>query len=190
MIALLTGSVREKTAKTLTLVAGAVGYEVFCLAILLEKVRVGDELTLFTHQYVREDAVELYGFGTSAERSFFRLLISVTGVGPKSALTVMSLTTLDELEAAIVQGDAGLLTKVSGIGTKTAARIIVDLKGKIADGGDATSRSSVDGDAIDALVGLGYSVREARDVLKHVTDKKLSSGQKVQAALKLLGMKQ
>ncbi|MBI5037591.1 MAG: Holliday junction branch migration protein RuvA [Candidatus Kerfeldbacteria bacterium] len=190
MIALLTGTVREKTAKTLTLVAGAVGYEIYCLAVLLEKTRIGDEMTLYTHQYVREDALELYGFATSAERSFFRLLISVTGVGPKSALTVMSLTTLDELEAAIIQGDAALLTKVSGIGTKTASRIIVDLKGKIASGSDAGSRSSVDGDAIDALVGLGYSVREAREVLKHVADPKLSSGQKVQAALKLLGTKQ
>lgn len=190
MIALLTGIVREKTAKSLTLVAGAVGYEVYCLPLLLEKIKVRDELTLYTHQYVREDALELYGFATSAERSFFRLLISVTGVGPKSALTVMSLTTLDELEAAIVQGDAGLLTKVSGIGTKTAARIIVDLKGKIASGSDAGSRTSVDGDAIDALVGLGYSVREAREALRQVQDAKLSSGQKVQAALKLLGMKQ
>ncbi len=187
MIALLTGVVQEKTEKTLTVVAGHVGYEVYCVPPVLEQTKLNAELTLYTYQYVREDSLELYGFRHPSERNFFKQLISVTGVGPKSALTVMSLATLDELQSAIVQGDPSLLTKVSGIGTKTAERIIVELKGKLATSQDITLQTGIDGDAIDALLGLGYSAAEARDALRHVKNVADTTQARVQAALKLLG---
>lgn len=187
MIALLTGEVHEKTEKSLTFVAGSVGYEVFCAPTLLEQTKVGDQMTLYTHQYVREDAMELYGFTTADARLFFRQLISVSGVGPKSALTVMALTSLDELKRAIAQGDATLLTKVSGIGKKTAERLVVELRQKMEDAVGTESGGSVDGDAIDALIGLGYSSKEARDALRYIGANAASTSARVQAALKILG---
>lgn len=187
MIALLTGVVLEKTEKTLTVVAGQVGYEVYCVPPVLEQTKLNDEITLYTYQYVREDSLELYGFRHSSERNFFKQLISVTGVGPKSALTVMALATLDELQSAIVQGDPTILTKVSGIGTKTAARIIVELKGKLASSHDISVQPSLDTDAIDALLGLGYSATEAREALRHVGQDAENTEARLQAALKILG---
>ncbi|MFZ6036534.1 MAG: Holliday junction branch migration protein RuvA [Patescibacteria group bacterium] len=190
MIAMLTGVVQEKTEKSITVVSGQVGYEVFCTLPVLEQTALDATVTLFTYQYVREDSLELYGFRSAGERNFFKQLIGVTGVGPKSALTVMALASLDELQSAIVQGDASLLTKVSGIGTKTAERIIVELKRKLATSHDIVLQPGADGDAIDALMGLGYSAKEARDALRAIPSEMATTRTRVQAALKLLGKQQ
>ncbi|MFH1207481.1 MAG: Holliday junction branch migration protein RuvA [Patescibacteria group bacterium] len=192
MIAYISGIIKLKTEKAVVIDVTGVGYEIFCLPLVLEKVKIGSPLELYTYQHVREEAIELYGFTGLAERDFFRLLLSVSGIGPKSALAVMSLATVPELKRAIVQGDASLLTKVSGIGTKTAERIVVELKDKL---GDETveagqlSGAAFDHHAIDAMTTLGYSAREAREALRQVDPSVESVKDRVKAALKHMGRK-
>jgi Holliday junction DNA helicase RuvA len=191
MISSLSGIVKSKTEKSITLDVRGVGYEIFAPLGLLEKTKIGAPLTIYTHLHVREDAMELYGFGTAADLDFFKLLISVSGVGPKSAVAILSLAATADLKKAISHGDASLLTKVSGIGKKTAERLIVELKSKVDVLDEGTHPGSLDnlGDnqAIDALVGLGYSIREAREALQQVSKETTVIKDRIRAALKLLG---
>lgn len=161
MIASLTGPVQSRDEKSVVLDVHGVGLRVFVLPRTLEALPPGTTTTLLTHLNVREDALELYGFTTAGELRLFERLLSVSGVGPKVALGVLSAASASDLEAAIERGDSKVLTKVSGVGTKTAERIIVDLRGKLSDiqTVDDSSLSSV----IDALVSLGYTSREARE---------------------------
>ncbi len=162
MIASLTGQVRGHDERTIRLDVHGVGMRIFVLPRLLERVGQGDEtITVFTHLQVREDALELYGFLEAGELRLFEKLLTVSGVGPKVALGVMSAASVTDLEQAIEQGQSSLLTKVSGVGKKTAERIIVDLRGKLA--ADQTENDSDLSAVIDALVSLGYSTREARE---------------------------
>ncbi|XOU94126.1 MAG: Holliday junction branch migration protein RuvA [Candidatus Kerfeldbacteria bacterium] len=194
MISLINGTIKYKTDKSVIVDAHGVGYEVFALPIFLEKVNKGDEVELYTHLNVREDAMELFGFLDMKEVSFFKKLISVSGVGPKSALNIMSLAVLNELQQGISQGDASLLTKVSGIGKKTAERLILELKNKIElddlDSSQLQSMSNGDSDVIDGLMALGYTVREARDAAKAVDKDIIEVKDKIKAALKSLGRKE
>ncbi|MFA6097955.1 MAG: Holliday junction branch migration protein RuvA [Patescibacteria group bacterium] len=190
MISHLTGKIIAKTARSVVLDVNSVGYEVAVLPILLEKANKGEELSLFTYLCVREDAMDLYGFKTTEEKNFFHDLIGVTGIGPKSAMTVMSLTSLRDLKKAIAHGDASLLTKVSGIGKKTAERIILELKNKVEISlgqGEELGMSSADSQAIDGLISLGYTAREAREALQQVDKKITEAKDRIKAALKLLG---
>jgi len=191
MIATLSGTIKQKTEKSVTIEVAGVGYEVFSPLPLLERAKVGREAQLYTHLHVREDAMELYGFATQEELEFFKQLISVSGVGPKSALAILSLTSVADLKKAISHGDASLLTKVSGIGKKTAERLIVELKSKVdaLDAGTATGglENLGDNQAIDGLVGLGYSVREAREALQQVDKNITAVKDRIKAALKSLG---
>lgn len=139
--------------------------------------RVGEKMKLLTYLQVREDAVELYGFKTSDELSAFKLLITVSGVGPKAAMSILSLLTPDKLSLAICSEDTKTIAKASGIGAKTAARVVLELKDKIAKQVFATSselggqapiaigKSSNLSEALDALVVLGYSRAEAQRAL-------------------------
>jgi len=191
MIAHITGTILTKTDRSIIIDVQGVGYEVHVSPLLLEQVIKGADLSLHTHQYVREDMMDLYGFATAEELEFFKQLIEISGVGPKSALTVMSLTSVGELKSAIVHEDASLLTKVSGIGTKTAERIVVELKNKIdhieTAQGKATISTAGDSQAIDGLVALGYTVREAREALRAIDADITGVEQRLKAALKLLG---
>lgn len=161
MIASLTGQVQSRDDKSVVLDIHGVGLRVFVLPRTLEKLPLQTSATLLTHLTVREDAFELYGFATIGELRLFERLLSVSGVGPKVALGVLSAASANDLESAIERGDSKVLTKVSGVGTKTAERIIVDLRGKLSDAhsADDSTLSSV----IDALVSLGYTSREARE---------------------------
>lgn len=191
MISFLAGTVKLKTEKNLTVDVQGIGYEVFAPLPVLEKTKVGAAIELYTHLHVREDAMELYGFLTITELDFFKQLISVSGVGPKSAIGILSLTSVADLKKAISNGDASLLTKVSGIGRKTAERLIVELKNKV-DVLDARTDTGGlenlgDNQAIDGLVHLGYSAREARDALQLIDKSITAVEQRVKAALKLMG---
>jgi holliday junction DNA helicase RuvA len=191
MISFISGTIKSKNEKNLVLEAHELGYDIYVPAPLLEKTKIGSHLELYTHLHVREDAIELYGFATAAELSFFKQLIGVSGVGPKSAVGILSLTSVSDLKKAISHGDASLLTKVSGIGKKTAERLIVELKSKVDaldEGTEAGGLENIgDNQAIDGLVGLGYSIREAREALQLV-DKSIGSVKdRIRAALKLLG---
>ncbi len=194
MISLISGTIKYKTNKSVVIDAHGVGYEVFALPILLEKVNKDEQVELYTHLNVKEDVMELFGFLDMKEVSFFKKLISVSGVGPKSALNIMSLASLNELQQGISQGDATLLTKVSGIGKKTAERLILELKSKIElddlDSSQLQSMSNGDSDVIDGLIALGYTIREARDAAKAVDKDIVEVKDRIKAALKSLGKRE
>lgn len=152
------------------LTASGVGYEVKVAPSLLLQYSVGDSIKIFTYLHVREDAQELYGVSSSEELDFFKTLVSVSGVGPKSALHILALGSLAEIKNAIVHGDLTYLTKVSGIGRKIAERIIVELKDKLerTDAAVGARNSSKLGDVVEALVEMGYSLNQARDAVKAI----------------------
>lgn len=184
MIATLSGTVLTRDEKSLVVDVHGVGLRVFALPRTIELFPPKAAVSLFTHLNVREDALELYGFATAGEHRLFERLLSVSGVGPKVALGVLSAASVPDLEAAIERGDAKVLTKVSGVGTKTAERIIVDLRGKLTD--VQTSDDSTLSSVMDALMALGYSSREAREAAT-LTPADLSVEARVKAALRQIG---
>ena len=126
----------------------------------------GDAVTLHTHLVVREDAQVLYGFGSIEERTAFRQLIRISGVGARTALSVLSGLSVSELGTAVAMQDAARLTKVPGVGKKTAERLLLELKGKLADALPADGKGNAGGDVLNALLGLGYSEKEAALAVK------------------------
>lgn len=190
MIAHLSGQIKFKTLKTIILDVGGVGYELRVGQPVLERLKTGEQKDFFTHLHVREDVMELYGFETEAEKKFFELLISVSGVGSKSALQVLSIAKINEIQKAILRGDPTLLKKVSGIGQKTAERIVVDLKNKIDnfsfDEKDL-NLASAELQAFEALQSLGYSNHEVRQALSQIPPEITNENEIIKLALKLLG---
>jgi Holliday junction DNA helicase RuvA len=190
MIAYLKGKIIAKTNTYFILEAGPVGYQVFAGENFLASLERNHEVSIFTHHRVREDASDLYGFANLEELELFELLLSVSGVGPKSALAVLSLASAQDIKEAIIRGDAGLLTKVSGIGKKTAERLVLELKNKVARTSLGTELVggglSGSGDELDALMSLGYAINEAREALNAVEPMITSSAGRVKAALKYL----
>ncbi len=169
---------------------GGVGYKVAVSAYVLGKVAGTDEVSFHIHTHVREDILALYGFLSEDELSMFESLISVSGIGPKAALGILSIADTDTIRTAIVNRDPSLLTQVSGVGKKTAERVIVELQNKVsAPTGKVSGVTTADGEAIEALLSLGYKVSEARDALKAVPGDVKDVGEKVRAALRLLGKK-
>lgn len=187
MIASLRGTVRYIHDTFLILECQGVGYRVSVLPSVRTRVRVGSPLELFTHQHIREDAAELYGFREIDELLLFEQVIGVSGVGPKLGLGVLSLASVPKLIAAIAHGDAAQLTKVSGIGKKTAERIIVDLREKVGGTGELPQLHAEDVDAIDVLMRLGYTQHEARDALRQVSADIHGTEERIRAALTSLG---
>lgn len=184
MIGHLTGTIIHRDLKSLILDVGGVGYKIHTNTATL-----GDDRTaasFWTYLAVRENALDLYGFPTKIELEFFELLLSVSGIGPKSALGILSLASVTELRRAIQSGDTSHLTRVSGIGKKNAEKIVLELKDKIDDVSDVGSEHTTrDIDVIEALTALGYSERDAREALKKVTATD-SIDAKIKQALKLL----
>lgn len=195
MIAYLKGLVKFKNKGSIVLDIHDVGYRVFVLPQILEQVKIGSEIELHTYQNVTENKVELFGFNKMSELNFFEQLIQISGIGPKSAVGIMSQASIDDIKRAIIHGDSSMLTSVSGIGKKTADRIILELKSKIdiasEENGELLSGSDFqyDSDAIDGLVSLGYSLREAREAIKHIPKEAKTVEEKVKASLKILGRK-
>lgn len=176
MIGRLHGKLLEKNPPQILIDVSGVGYEVDVpMSTFCNLPEVGGELTLHTHFVVREDAQLLYGFATLAERAVFRALIKISGVGPKIALALLSGITVDQLKDAVDRGETGLLTKVPGIGKKTAERLVLELKGKLAGTGAATAAaaaptSGARADVAAALIALGYSEREAAAATKKLPE--------------------
>jgi Holliday junction DNA helicase RuvA len=190
MIAYLKGNIVAKNIHYIILETGGIGYQIFAGENFLSEIKIGETAELFIHHRVREDASDLYGFRNLEELDLFELLLSVSGVGPKSALAVISLASTSDIKEAIIRGDANLLTKVSGIGKKTAERLVLELKNKVARGAGANilvgGGASGAGDELDALMSLGYSLIEAREALNLVEASITSSAGRVKAALKQL----
>jgi Holliday junction DNA helicase RuvA len=174
MIGRLVGTLVEKRPPSLLLDVGGIGYEIDApMSTFYGLPAVGERVTLLTHLAVREDAHQLYGFATAAERSAFRALIRISGVGARTALAVLSGMSVDELAQAVSLQQAGPLTRIPGIGAKTAARLLLELKGKlgaaIAGAGEgAAGPADTLGDVLRALLALGYSEREAAAAVRQV----------------------
>ena len=169
MIGRLTGLLAEKSPPQLLIDVNGVGYEVDVpMSSFYNLPGLGERVTLLTHFVVREDAQVLFGFLTAEERATFRLLVKISGVGPRTALSILSGLSVGELAQAISLQESGRLIKVPGIGKKTAERLLLELKGKL--GADLAIPASVASDAqadiLQALVALGYSDREAALALK------------------------
>jgi len=192
MIATLRGQVTELGNRYAVIEVNNIGYKVFLTDDSIHSLKIGTETYLSIYNVIREDANDLYGFVARKERDFFELLISISGIGPKSALNILSLVASDTLVSAIRSGSTSHLVKVSGIGRKTAEKIVLELKDKLApfahDHGDAeySAEISSDMDAVEALKALGFGADEAREALKKVDKSITTTGAKVKAALKTL----
>jgi Holliday junction DNA helicase RuvA len=191
MISYLKGEIKLKQDNFLVIeTAGGIGYKVFVPPQIILKAKKGEKLELFTHQYIAEGQVDLYGFREMAAVEIFRELIDVSGVGPKTALGVLSKISRQELEETILQEKAEVLTKVSGIGKKTAERIIVDLKSKIEAKHKVKAEKNKEQEAAEeALVNLGYSAQEAKSALGKISQDINQTEEQIKEALKVLGRK-
>ncbi len=191
MIAYLSGKIHNKGQGYLILLVNDIGYKVHVNPVAYSEYGSGDKGDFYIYQHIKEDASDLYGFKDMDELCMFELLISISGIGPKSALGVLTISSLDDIKETIAQGDSSLLVKVSGIGKKTAERIVLELREKV--GRLSPLSSSVDGgtkisgDEIDALLALGYSLSQAREALKNVKPSIKDSGERIREALKGLG---
>ncbi len=190
MIALLEGQLAAVEDGSVVVLCSGVGYRAAVSSYVLGQLAGQEAVRLHIYTYVREDILALYGFLSVDELRMFELLISVSGVGPKAALAILSLADPVAIKTAVLNRDVSILTKVSGVGKKTAERIVLDLGnkvGKIAEG--VRTEAMAGGEAIDALMALGYSTAEARDVLQSVPTDIKEIGAKVKWALQHLGRK-
>jgi len=187
MIGSLRGKVALKTEKFAIIEASGVGYKVHLSPDGLSKLKkVGEEALVWTHTHVREDSLDLYGFLEREEQEFFEMLINVSGIGPKGALSILGITSIETLRKAIGSGDTSYLTKVSGIGKKTAEKIVIELRDKVGNIEGESLQGEMD--AMEALKSLGYSQNESREALKKVSPD-LDTNTKLREALKILGGK-
>ena len=188
MISLIRGPIIELGTRHIIIDIHGLGYKVYVTEDALHILKPGTETTLWTHLAVREDALDLYGFTTKKEKEFFELLISISGIGPKSALNILSTVSSDTLVSAVRSGSTSHLVKVSGIGRKTAEKIVLELRDKLGamQSEDMTMGMSSDMDAIEALKALGYDADDAREAMKKVGKEIEDTGAKVKAALKML----
>lgn len=190
MIAQIIGQITQKSDKYLVVNVGGVGYQLFVSTDLLAKSpAVGSSIELWTYMVVRENAMELFGFETIDEKNFFELLLSVSGIGPRSALSILSIAPMETIKKAIGSGDTSYLTKVSGIGRKTAEKIVVELRDKLSALGHKDETGSLRGesDVLEALQSLGYSLNDARNAVKEIPDTVVGANARVKEALKILG---
>jgi Holliday junction DNA helicase RuvA len=194
LIASLNGTVSAVFADSLILEVGGVGYRVFAAPSVLIAARTGEQFKLFTHHVVREDLQALYGFRNPEELGFFGLLLTVTGVGPKVALGIVGSRAVGDLQLAILSDDLALLTAVPGVGKKLAARVVLELKEKVAAAGVSAGAGGLGGvpgesEVVAALLALGYSSGEARQASRDaLMDPAVGTGleDRVKAALRTL----
>lgn len=196
MIGRLRGTLIEKQAPQLVLDVGGVGYEVDApMTTFYNLPALGESVMLYTHLVVREDAHLLYGFHSREERSVFRSLIKISGVGAKLALTILSGISADELARVVHDNDIGRLTAMPGIGKKTAERLLVELRDRLKDmpespaagmpmGGPDAAPVGAIGDAVSALIALGYKPQEASRMVRSVETEGMSSEEIIRHALK------
>jgi len=186
MIGYIEGEIKSIKPGHCIVLVGGLGYKVFTTKDALLRYSVGGKAQFWTHMAVREDAQDLYGFSIEDELRFFELLLTVSGIGPKGALAVLDTVSIETLRSAISQNRAEYLTKVSGIGKKTAEKIVLELKDKM---GVVSESAALKGDeeALEALRALGYSSAEARETLRKVPSQFLNSNDRLREALKLLG---
>lgn len=188
MIGSIKGKIILKTDKFVIVETGGVGYKINISPDTLSKIIKKEELVSFwIHTHVREDILDLYGFLDRQELEFFEMLINVSGIGPKGALGILGIASIETLKRAIGTGDISYLTKISGIGKKTAEKIVIELRDKMKVNETGASLQG-ELDALEALKSLGYSQNEAREALKEIPVN-LDINTKIREALKILSTK-
>ncbi len=192
MIGSIRGKILLKTEKFIIVETGGVGYKINISPDVLSKVNdVSGDVLLWIHMHVREDILDLYGFLDHQELEFFEMLINVSGIGPKGALAILGIASIETLKKAIGTSDIAYLTRISGIGKKTAEKIVIELRDKMANkiNGEKTGPSlQSELDVMEALKSLGYSQYEAREALKKVSPDS-NTNTKIKEALKILANK-
>ena len=204
MIGSIKGKIILQKDKFVIVEQGGIGYKVYVLADTLDRLahstgstsslqansgqnEINSFVSFWIHTHIKEDAQDLYGFLEYDELEFFEMLIGVSGIGPKGALTILSVAPIEILKKAIGTGDTSYLTKISGIGRKTAEKMIIELRDKIGKENESSSMQE-DIDVLEALKSLGYTQNETREALKKVSSEK-DLNTKIKEALKILGKK-
>jgi holliday junction DNA helicase RuvA len=183
----ITGKIFDLKGTKTIVKTGGVGFVVHSTPSYLAKLRTGMEASFWTHTAVRENSIDLYGFETEEELRVFEFLITVSGVGPKSGLAIISVAGVKSIEEAVATGDTSSLTKISGIGRKTAEKIVLELNGKLTTTRKGSAGASEDVDVFDALKSLGYREREIQEVIKKLPKDLTGTNEKIKYALKNLG---
>jgi len=189
MIAHIKGIIIHKTDKFIVVDVNGVGYKIYVTTDTIISCMEGEEDSFWTYTAVRENSLDLYGFSTTEEMSFFELLLDVSGIGPRSALSILTVAPINTLKRAIATGDTSYLNKVSGIGKKTAEKIIIELRDKLKEykneeSGQGSLRE--ESDILEALKSLGYSQNEARDAIKQIPPTIEGASARVKEALHIL----
>jgi holliday junction DNA helicase RuvA len=186
MISYIKGIVLSRDLKGATIETGGIGYKVFLTQHFLKKISPGQKVAVWTHLAARENSMELFGFENKEELDFFEMLISVSGIGPKTALNILNISEIKTIKEAVSSGDVTHLVKVSGIGRKNAEKIVVELRDKLGAAEVSGEKLKGDIDALEALKSLGYSQSEAREALKKVSADTKNTSAKIKEALKIL----
>jgi len=190
MISYLTGSIFTKGINYLVVMTtSGVGYKVYAPADIITSLIIDKPASLFIHTHVKEDALDLYGFNSAEELGMFELLLSVSGIGPKTALNIFSNGKLPKIKEAIVKGDVEFFMTVPRLGRKNAQKIIIELRSKLGSLGelDLTGESGETREIIEALKSFGFNLSEAKEALKAIKDFEGGTSDKIKQALKYLG---
>jgi len=190
MIAKLKGKIEFLRDSYAVVDVNGVGYKVFVTLHTFGMISGQQDVELYTHTYVREDTLALYGFLGLDELEMFELLISISGIGPKAAMGILAIADPKTITTAVLNDDASILTRVSGVGKKIAQRVILELKSKVIDmPTHEKTKVTADSDALEALISMGYSISESREALKQISPDIKDVGERVKLALKSLGRK-
>lgn len=190
MIASIRGKVILKDGSNLIVEANGVGYKILVSEKVWSKNKTDDEIFLFVYSHIREDAFDLFGFLEITDLKLFENLVSVNGVGPKTAMSVFSFSSREEIVNAVLKGDVGFFTRVPRLGKKNAQKIIIELKSKLKDTNSldlSTDDSEANAEVYEALRTFGFSTREIGDAIKNIDTKSVSADEKIKLALKYLG---
>ena len=187
MIYSLQGIITEKEKDFIVVETNNVSFQIFVTSFLLKKIKLNQNIKILTYLEVKEDALALYGLENKTELQYFKYLVAISGIGPKSAINILSLIRIEDLEKAVLNEKLDTLTKVSGIGKKTAQRIILELKEKInrnlkSQPGEVEDDSLI----IDALISMGYNLSQARETIKKIPLETKGTDQRLKQALKIL----
>lgn len=187
MFGYITGKIFDLKPTKVILMTGGIGFVINTTISYTEKLRTGAEASFWIHTAVRETSIDLYGFESEEELRVFELLLSVSGVGPKSALAILGVAGVSAIEEAVGTNDTSALTKISGIGKKTAERIVVELNGKLIARLPGEKSTSENVDVYDALKSLGYRDRDIQEVVRSLPKDLVGTNEKIKYVLKNLG---
>ncbi|KKS98025.1 MAG: Holliday junction DNA helicase RuvA, holliday junction DNA helicase RuvA [Candidatus Gottesmanbacteria bacterium GW2011_GWA2_43_14] len=191
MIGFVDGKLLYKTSQHLIILTGGIGFKIFTTVDLINASETGQKISLFTYTHVKDDALDLYGFANPENLAMFELFLSVSGIGPKTAMSIFSAGKIERIKEAIVKGDVAFFSAVPRLGRKNAQKIIIELRSKLGSLGelDLAAESGESKEIIDALKSFGFSPSETKEALRSVSDSQGTTSDKIKLALKFLGRK-